>query len=45
MEVLVDTCIWSQALRRPNNSLPHPAVAELTALINESRAKIIGPIE
>ena len=43
MRVLVDTCIWSQALRR--NNMPESAVVlELKELIQEVRAQIIGPI-
>ncbi len=47
MNVLVDTSIWSLALRRKARDL-HPveraAVAELTSLIQEGRARIIGLI-
>ena len=41
--VIVDTCIWSLALRgkTPRNQ---KVVAELTSLIKENRAKIIGLI-
>ena len=41
--VIVDTCIWSLAFRgkTPRN---HQVVAELTSLIKENRAKIIGLI-
>jgi predicted nucleic acid-binding protein len=41
--VIVDTCIWSLALRGkiPRNQT---VVAELTSLIQENRAKIIGLI-
>ena len=43
MKVLVDTCIWSLALRR--RSLPDdPAVRELKELIREFRVQMIGPI-
>lgn len=45
MNVLVDTTIWSLALRRKAqqlNSAEHAAVAELTSLIQEGRARIIG---
>lgn len=45
MNVLVDTSIWSLALRRrPQDLNPaeHAAVAELTSLIQEGRARIIG---
>jgi predicted nucleic acid-binding protein len=45
VNVLVDTSIWSLALRRKPHDL-HPAergaVAELTNLIQEGRARIIG---
>ena len=45
MNVLVDTSVWSLALRRTPRDLS-PAeksvVAELAELINEGRAKIIG---
>ena len=41
--VIVDTCIWSLALRgkTPRNK---KVAEELTILIKENRAKIIGPI-
>ena len=45
MNVLVDTSIWSLALRRKAHDLnpaEHAAVAELTNLIKEGRARIIG---
>lgn len=45
MNVLVDTSIWSLALRRKANDLnpiERAAVAELTSLIQEGRARIIG---
>lgn len=45
MNVLVDTSIWSLALRRKAydlNPVERAAVAELTNLIQEGRAKIIG---
>ncbi|SNB46952.1 PIN domain-containing protein [Geobacter sp. DSM 9736] len=43
MKVLVDTSIWSLALRR---NLPSDGqeVSELTELIRESRVQMIGPI-
>ncbi len=43
MNVLVDTCIWSLALRRstPQN-VPH--ITELKELINEQRVVMIGAI-
>ena len=45
MNVLVDTSIWSLALRRRTKDLnpaERAAVAELTNLIREGRARIIG---
>ena len=45
MNVLVDTSIWSLALRRKSqdlNPLERASVAELTSLIQEGRARIIG---
>jgi hypothetical protein len=43
MNVLVDTCIWSLALRR---SAPGdvPEVTELSELIQEQRVLIVGVI-
>ena len=43
MNVLVDTSVWSLALRR-KASLEHDIVTELRSLIEESRVQIIGPI-
>ncbi len=46
MKILVDTCIWSYALRntkRPD-PLSAPHVAELVELIKETRICIIGPV-
>jgi hypothetical protein len=42
MHVLVDTCVWSQALRRIENNNQH--VRELKDIISDNRACIIGPI-
>jgi len=47
MKVLVDTSVWSLALRRRRevlNSAEKSVVAELTVLIQEGRAGIIGLI-
>jgi predicted nucleic acid-binding protein len=47
MKVLVDTSVWSLALRRKRevlNSSEKSVVAELTTLIQEGRAGIIGLI-
>lgn len=43
MHVLVDTCVWSQALRRTQGS-GNPHVRELRDLISDNRACIMGPI-
>jgi predicted nucleic acid-binding protein len=43
VKVLVDTSVWSLALRR-RAVLDHPAVQELRSLIDEGRVAIIGPI-
>jgi predicted nucleic acid-binding protein len=46
MNIIVDTCVWSYALRykklSDNNASRHSA--ELLTLISESRVSIIGPI-
>ena len=47
MKVLIDTSVWSLALRRKKEDLSNneeKIVMELIELINESRAVIIGPI-
>jgi len=41
MHVLVDTCIWSYALRR-NQSPSNKHADQLSQLIEENRVKIIG---
>ena len=43
MKVLVDTSVWSQALRRRAGA-ETPAVTELRSLIDEGRVAMIGPI-
>jgi predicted nucleic acid-binding protein len=43
VKVLVDTSVWSLALRRQVR-VRHPAVDELRALIDEGRVAMIGPI-
>ncbi|HPF32113.1 MAG TPA: PIN domain-containing protein [Candidatus Sabulitectum sp.] len=43
MRVLVDTCIWSQSLRRASGRNTD-TVKELRRLILEHRVEIIGPI-
>ena len=45
MEILVDTSIWSLALRRNNQkSIENALVSQFSELINETRVRIIGPI-
>jgi predicted nucleic acid-binding protein len=43
LKVLVDTPIWSYALRTRNQKF-HSEINEITALIKDQRALIIGPI-
>lgn len=43
MKVLVDTSVWSLALRR-NRVVQDPFVQELRDLISELRAQLMGPI-
>lgn len=43
MKILVDTCVWSLALRR-DVPKPEHLVAELKELIRELRAQLIGPV-
>ena len=43
MNVLVDTCIWSMALRRKTN-IESPEINNLKELILDSRAILIGAI-
>jgi predicted nucleic acid-binding protein len=43
MRVLVDTSVWSLALRR-HTRREDPAVQELRSLIDEGRVAMIGPI-
>jgi predicted nucleic acid-binding protein len=43
MRVLVDTSVWSLALRR-DKPAESPVVAELIELIREVRAQMIGPV-
>jgi hypothetical protein len=43
VKILVDTSVWSLALRRRRPS-GHAAAAEVAELIREGRATIIGPI-
>lgn len=43
MKIIVDTCIWSLALRR-RNPIDNHAVNILEELIKESRVQMVGPI-
>ena len=43
MKVIVDTSVWSLALRRGTES-PSPAVQELRKLIKDHRTQMLGPI-
>jgi predicted nucleic acid-binding protein len=43
MRVLVDTSVWSLALRR-DKPAESPVVAELIELIRDVRAQLIGPV-
>lgn len=47
MRVLVDTCVWSLALRRPRQQLSGAEVERVAALseqIRDGRVRLIGPI-
>lgn len=44
MKVIVDTCVWSLALRRKKINENEPYVFELRKLIAESRVQLIGAI-
>lgn len=43
MKVIVDTCIWSLALRRDKQSYD-PSVQELNRLVKKHQVQMIGPI-
>jgi len=43
MEVIVDTCVWSHALRR-NESKGSSLVDEFSELITEGRVQLVGSI-
>jgi len=43
VKVIIDTCIWSLALRRKENQT-NGHVKELKELIREVRAQLIGPV-
>ena len=44
MKVLVDTSVWSLALRRRSRIGNDDVVAELTSLVEDGRVVMIGPI-
>lgn len=44
MKVLVDTCVWSLALRRRDSLINDAYYMELVALIEANRIALIGPI-
>ncbi len=44
MKVLVDTSVWSLALRRKSASANEHLVAALTSLVEDGRVAIVGPI-
>jgi predicted nucleic acid-binding protein len=44
VRVLVDTSVWSLALRRRNRAASAAEVAELTELVHDGRVAIIGPV-
>lgn len=44
MQILIDTSVWSLALRKSSISLQHPVLIELNELIQETRACLMGPI-
>jgi predicted nucleic acid-binding protein len=43
MKVIVDTSVWSLALRR-SNDIENKYVEELEEVINEVRAQLVGPV-
>mgnify|MGYP001820721589 CR=1 FL=1 len=44
MSVIVDTCVWSLALRRHQPDESSPVVQELRELVLEGNAVLLGPI-
>ena len=44
MKVLVDTSVWSRALRRRGSASHQPVAAVLASLVEDGRVAIIGPI-
>ena len=43
MKIIIDTCVWSLALRR-NAPLNNEYISELKELIKEVRVQLIGPV-
>ena len=43
-KVIVDTCVWSASFRKAAGDNIRPVVAELSGLIKEFRAVMLGPI-
>lgn len=43
MKIIVDTCVWSLALRH-NNKSSHETIAEFKSLIMNFRVQMIGPV-
>ena len=43
MKIIVDTCIWSLALRRANRG-SGPVITALEQLIHDARVQMLGPI-
>ena len=44
MSILVDTSVWSLALRRKNHKSPSAHIAELQSLIVDNRVQMIGAV-
>jgi predicted nucleic acid-binding protein len=44
MKIIVDTCVWSAALRRTGFNENNDIVNELKELIHEGRVQMIGPV-
>ena len=43
MKIIIDTCVWSLALRR-NEPQSNEYIEELKELIKEMRAQLVGPV-
>lgn len=44
MKVLIDTSVWSLALRRKRTAKQDPAITELASLVEDGRVAMIGAI-